>query len=498
MYYRKSRKLNVMLLATIVCAVVCAMAVFMPTQSADANSADRNYYGENSQGVIITGKDCPIVVDSELLTFDIYKNEPTSNGMTFASSSQDDSVNTGFYKKQVTAEYTFRNPTENAITANLVFPFGFYTSYYVEKTELSQYGISVDGTEIPCNLRATYCEDPSYYDWSDAIDLEEMRKNLVDDFQDDDFYKQGDSVTAYTLTFSNKTAADGYVLCLDWKGLNKRSIVSSEYMHYDYNNSVRTKHVCTISSYTDEYVFYVIGNAVTQEELLSRLKVYTDYELEDEVNVDFSLTADPEAKTVKDLFLYHREDESISEVDWYNVALRCIKEYNSYSIASLYSFNPTYYMLCWFEYDLTFTPGKTLTNTVTAPLYPDQNGWYVPSKYVFHYFLSPASSWADFKDLTVVVNTDMYLIDNEIVGVESHEGYYVWQYDTLPEGELSFTLCESEEPTKFTSSMGTALGIIIVVICIIAVFLIILPIIGVVVGLIIVIVVIKKKNRKSE
>lgn len=487
-------------LKTIIAFVITAVAVlssaviFMPTQSAMANSADRNFFGENSQGIILTDEDCPIVVDKEVLTFDIYKNEPKSNGMTFASS-QNDSENTGFYKKQVSAEYTFRNPSENTITANLVFPFGFYSRYYAEKTDISLYGISVNDTVLDCNLRATYCENAEYYDWSNTIDLEDMRENLLDDYKEDEFYKPDKSVTAYSLTFSSAKSLEKCVLCLDWKGLDVKSIVSGQYMYYDYKNGVRTKFVCQMSSYKEDYTFYVIDNAVSQDELLNRIKVYTDFDLQDEVGTVVACSA--QSLSVKDLFLYHREEDClISEVDWYNIVLRCVTRdfKNGVGIENVYSLNIEYYMLCWFEYDLTFAPGETLTNKVSAPIYPDENGWFVPSKYKFNYFLSPAFSWADFNDLSVVINTDMYLIDNQIEDIESGEGYYAWHYDTLPDGELSFTLCEVEEPSLFRSGAETIVGIGIIMVCVGVGLAILFPIVGV----IIVVVVVKKKNKNSN
>lgn len=470
-------------------AVLSSAVIFMPTQSADANSADRRHYGVDSQGVIIMGEDCPIVVDKEVLTFDIYKNEPTSGGMTFASSSNSQNSNTGFYKKQVSAEYTFTNPSENEIHVNCVFPFGPYYRFDEEETDILQYGISVNESAVDCKLRATYCDNAAYYEWDNNTDFDKMRQNLCDDFKDDDVFGKGKTVTVYTVKFPGLDRDKGYVIALNWAGKDAKSLISSQYMPHLTTN-VRSRYACKMSSYVDEYVFYVIGDDVVRDEteFMSRIEVYTDYDLKEEVSCGASIGS--KSMTMQEFLLQYREEDClISEVDWYNAVLQKLNFISGRdALRHIGNLDVDYYLLCWFEYDLTFAPGETLLNTVTAPLYPDENGWYVPSKYVFHYFLSPASSWADFKDLTVVVNTDMYFIDNEIEGVEIGEGYYAWHYDTLPDGELEFTLCEVEEPEAYSSGIGT--------IIVVAILVAVLPaLVMCIVGVIIVVVVIKKKNK---
>ena len=42
-------------------------------QPAYANSAQRHWHGTDGTGAVVTGEDCPIVVDKELLTFDVQE-----------------------------------------------------------------------------------------------------------------------------------------------------------------------------------------------------------------------------------------------------------------------------------------------------------------------------------------------------------------------------------------------------------------------------------------
>ena len=100
---------------------------------------------------------------------------------------------------------------------------------------------------------------------------------------------------------------------------------------------------------------------------------------------------------------------------------------------------------------------------MSAPIYPDIDGEYSPSVYGYTYLLSPASTWADFGRLDIVINTPYYLIDSNLEGFEKTENGYSLSLDGLPkeDGEhtdLSFSLCQEGEPTR--SSNGTGLWVL--------------------------------------
>ena len=100
----------------------------------------------------------------------------------------------------------------------------------------------------------------------------------------------------------------------------------------------------------------------------------------------------------------------------------------------------------WYEYTLTLEPGQTLTNTVTAPLYPAIDAGYTPSIYTYTYLLSPAKTWAQFGELKIAVNTPYYMTENNQGGFSKAGNGYELTLPGLPEKELSFTLSESEHP----------------------------------------------------
>ena len=71
-------------------------------QPAYANSAQRHWRGTDGTGAVVTGEDCPIVVDKELLTFDVQE---------FPEQYYPDTDSFLAYTGNVTAEYIFRPPT---------------------------------------------------------------------------------------------------------------------------------------------------------------------------------------------------------------------------------------------------------------------------------------------------------------------------------------------------------------------------------------------------
>ena len=65
-------------------------------QPAYANSAQRHWRGTDGTGAVVTGEDCPIVVDKELLTFDVQE---------FPEQYYPDTDSFLAYTGKVTAEY---------------------------------------------------------------------------------------------------------------------------------------------------------------------------------------------------------------------------------------------------------------------------------------------------------------------------------------------------------------------------------------------------------
>ena len=117
----------------------------------------------------------------------------------------------------------------------------------------------------------------------------------------------------------------------------------------------------------------------------------------------------------------------------------------------------------WYQYEITIEPKSSITNTVTAPIYPEINGSYEPAIYTYTYLLSPASTWASFGELEIIINTPFYITENSLEGFTKTETGYTLKRNGLPGGELEFTLSTSENPTKPPRSITSYIPIEIII-----------------------------------
>src|SRR5699024_11081682 len=108
-------------------------------------------------------------------------------------------------------------------------------------------------------------------------------------------------------------------------------------------------------------------------------------------------------------------------------------------------------LMRWYEYEITVGPGERITNKVTAPLYPAVHGEAAPT-YDYTYLLSAAQAWKEFQDLEIVIHTPLVMRECSLEGMEKSETEktYTLHLDSLPSGELEFTLSESEEGRLLT------------------------------------------------
>ena len=89
--------------------------------------------------------------------------------------------------------------------------------------------------------------------------------------------------------------------------------------------------------------------------------------------------------------------------------------------------------------------------------------------------------------MEVVINTPFYITENSLEGFTKTDTGYTLKRNGLPEGELEFVLCSSENPIKPISPYFDMVWIIIGAICVV--------VIG---GAIVAFVVIRKKKRGNS
>ena len=403
--------------------LLCSLPLTLP---ASANSAQMAWSGVSATGAIVTDKNCPIEVESELLTFDIdeFPNESYNSEYNFLA-----------YSGSVTAEYTFYNPADYAVTAPLVFPFGELPEYvyFAPEDFADRYGVSVNGSPIQAALRHTMS---NMY----GFDVERELPKLAEEYVDNYLYKPDVPVYRQTYTVSGIDEQLGSAtVAFVWKGGPK---MISHMGGWSVSNGYRQR---TYARNGDEITLWFIGDC--PDPLPWRL--YEDASCEHPADGAVQLTESRQMTFEQFALQSYDPDSGISQTDWYNSMVTYLTRHQSIydTIEDVDTdLDITYSLLRWYQYEITLRPGERIVNTVTAPIYPSINTAYNPSIYDYTYLLSPAKTWSDFGTLDIVVNTPFYITESSIKGFEKTDSGYSLSLDSLPDGELKFTMSRSKNP----------------------------------------------------
>lgn len=404
-----------------VAIITIATVLVFPERVADANSVQRYFEGIDSSGAIVTMENCPVVVDKEDLDFYIYY--------------QGKSNSQGQYEQfgSVCATYTFRNPSENTINMDVVFPYGYKDENKSDKDDCS---VSVDGAQIAWRTRYTHID---YY----PFDIERDLSSLSDDFVQDSFFATTQKVYKYTYSVSG--TAQGLDLTFEYDRNWARKVVCDFHSQREGNK----QQIVMSTAGKPQLVFYVVGEDLD----IAACDVTV---IGGQKGGHLSLVSRQEQTFGDELAYVNRPaDSDVLDIDWYNALSNTLKSLRDRTVINPLEFvisrYPEFSLFRWCQYTLSIAPGQTSVNSVTVPLFPARNERYIPSVYEFIYYLSPATTWAGFKDLTVNIHTDGYLLNYAKKGFAKTDGGYTYHSDKLPDGELTFKIC-SEETQKSRNS----------------------------------------------
>lgn len=212
----KHRKKTIILLL-IMALTLFSSVVFSPTAVSEANSAPRETKGYDSSGVIVKTENSPIVVDKEDLTFHIY--------------SADRFIPVQEYVRRgiVTAEYTFRNPTNLIVETRCLFPFGF-VPYDESQTEADKeyFKVKTNGKDLDKTIRHTYKADPFK-----KFDIDEDLRYFSDDFIADDTLSTDLAVYEYVLDVKGANGKLPTYVKFSDNVKNLKYIVADNYVKYE-------------------------------------------------------------------------------------------------------------------------------------------------------------------------------------------------------------------------------------------------------------------------
>ena len=412
-----------------ICLMLMIPCFMLP---ASANSRAQEWYGTDGNGVIFADGDVPIEVTREKLTFDI-------NTLPYATYRDEETFLA--YDSKVTAEYTFHNPTDMTVTATLLFPFGTHPEYYRKGNDTDKYGVMVNGEKIEATLR--------HSNYSEDFNAENDAGQLYDDYITDEIYRPDATVTKYTYEISAKDVSDSFTIRLS--NLTEKQIPFTyqgnlgSYRDTNTGDFVFSNHT-TKDGETKIVSFYVVG------EPLSKLPEAYWKTKDSSAEGRYANFLGTETTTLIDFLKAQRYDDRISDVDWYNSCVTQMKNCEDiYKGQRAIRFLTLFYLLRWYEYEITIEPGESITNTVVAPLYPEIEAWNRPIKYNYTYYLSPAACWANFGELEILINCPYTMLETNLEGFEKTESGYRYVGQGLPTEndeaiDLTFTLEGDDTP----------------------------------------------------
>ncbi len=479
-------------IAYVLC-IILTLTVMSGTVSTQisANSAQSWFEGVDSLGLVMPDKESPIVVEHELLTFDIREFP-----QTYYKTLEDYLA----YNANVTAEYTFYNPSEYTVKAKLLFPFGNRPIYsYRQAVDTDKYTIKINGEPIERRIRHTLSHS------NDRFDLEKDLALISDSFVEDSFYYPDLKVTRYAFKVVDVDKGEYKAASVAFdipKGqTDYRIYLTDEFGFHTQRDGDGRIHT-GVRKWEYEFELYVFGTPPAD---FPEWTAYKDGGVKDNETIPGKVTLiKTETVSFKDFALSGRDASSaISESDWYNAVV--------FELVSSQAKTPNHpilfsdgtidrlenNLLRWYEYEITLLPGERMVNSVSAPIYPAIDLGYEPDIYKYKYLLSPAKTWKSFGPIDIRIITPHYVTECNIEGLSKTDDGYSIILGGLPEGELSFVLSSGENPKKQISGYRQVYNTVIAVLIALPVILIAVPSL-IALGVVFADSLIKRKKNKSK
>lgn len=404
-----------------------------------ANSAQMYWYGTTENAAAVIGEQVPIAVKSEKIVFDVQQFPDN-----FYNSDEEQKF--ADYSASVTATYQFENTADYEVSARLAFPYGIKPSYlYRTFTYDDRYGVTVNGEKAEVVNRYTYNRGTG--SWTEDYKNGAAVGQLLDEKKTADGISTQTRVIKYIYKVGGAEYGSygAYVEMPKAKGQYLYSAETSVEETLDkivYGNSVFNG---------ARIEFWVVCNG---EEPDLQLYAKSGNRSGEKIECTFeqiSRTETTLGEYAEAVYAFDDDNES-AHIDWFNAIVDSITD----SVSVSYSPNPfcdvdnfvSRKIMNWMEYTLVVPAGGSVANSVTAPLFPDIDDGWTPAVYQYGYLLSPAKGWQSFGTLDIEVNTPFKMVGAQENGFEKTETGYKAHFDSLPDGELTFRLSESENPER--------------------------------------------------
>ncbi len=331
----------------------------------------------------------------------------------------------------VRADYALYNPTQEAQTVQLAFPY-----------ELVKYGQNAEGWngQENCTLRAGE-EDIDYtlhysYRASGGFNASSCVEQYL---KTDEFFTPDLTVTKYVykITFAED---DGDAFVKVYLGGDARSkIVRGD---DSISSFVENGYRCLgyrVSAAKNEIVYYAIGGENEAERMFYGKR---ERGLSAADELPFELVE--QSQQSFSAFAEEYRDDGISSGDWYRAAVDFFNDNEHSGILPPLTLCRDCPFVRWYLYSIELPAGGMAEHTVNAPLYPASS----PEANCFTYQLSSLTGFGSCGRVEIVLNTP-YVLAYSSVEFEKGEGVYAFERETLPYGDLAFVLTQMPKEQTF-------------------------------------------------
>lgn len=352
--------------------------------------------GSMGYGVYQRKGDVPLNVKSFKLTFNI-SDFPQVEGLDLN------------YRSNVTGEYVIYNPSDEAVTAQLIIPETEAPNYFGRDFGREPQ-VKVNGEGVQTTVR--YLTERIY---GSNAPIE-----LSDEWYSDGFFNPDLPVHVYKVSAS---ANFGFAYL---KGDIINDYTKARYISDGYN-----EFSCNYSDDGDN-LFYILGDESAVD--FSKLSFY-DYDHFESVKLSDSFTVDKvETTTLRQLILQsNRPVDGVSDIDWYNGMTagfsnnECVCTKFDLRVNGLNKF---------YTYSVELAPHGEISTSFTVPVFPDV---YSQDDCRYYFDLSSAASWGGFGKAEVEIVTGYNIYDYSSDFKQTPTGFKA-TYGVVPEGEVRFAL----------------------------------------------------------
>lgn len=420
--------------AFLLCLFLLA-GLLLPVQ-AGANSAPLDDNGTQSAEMFTVDENSPITVELEALTLD-YRNLRQNSS----------------YGGQITAAYQMHNPTDTEQTVKMAFPF----ISNPKKVLAGNISIMCESAYLPWEyyrsensvlrrdmLYTSFVED--HLNINNILDTIEQNH---EPYSPSNFDLQAEG---FLYSFEN-LSEQGISIRMEEKYRAQsifNNIIVNNFAHTESSyTSILYAGItaCDIFSLNGPIEYTVFGSC---KETSSRM---TLEEYLEDFRGEFWISHGHPIQNLRSYWLKEL-DASLAEPHWYarGQLYRTDEDYDIFVNLMVYT--------------VTFPPRSTKNVSVSYPsalfISTTRDG---PIEYEETYILNPARYWADFKGLDITVYTPHFashVVNSTLPLTKSNPNTYTAHFDSLPNGDLTFSLYANPELPIYGLSQSQGRTIIII------------------------------------